>query len=172
MNRSVLHLEMHKTILSCIFAPKSLLLLDEQRRYYVIWMWKSNFLVAGKHLRFLLSYMIQPCTTLSSAQERGKNGAKLFSFFFFLLSNLQLTTQGQNEKIWAKAFWRSRRESRRFAANCNWFLARLQIQPKSGGFHSAAVVPGPPVSPWGILQASATDNANLTCASKSNSLFN
>lgn len=50
-------------------------------------------------------------------------------------------------------------------------MAILQAQLKSPGFQSAAVVPGPPVSPWAVTQVPATRDAILTCTSKSNSIF-
>lgn len=164
MSTSVLQ----KNIISCIFAPKSLLPLDEDSRYDVIWMWESNFLVAGKHLRFVLCHMIQPSTTLSSAQETGKNRAKLFSFNFFPLNNLQ----GQNEKLRQRHFGEAEREAEDLLPIVTDLWQDCKYNPNLvGSILPLGIFQVLPVSPWGVMQAPATDNANLTCPYKSNSLF-
>lgn len=112
---------------------------------------ESNFLVAGKNLRFLLCHMIQPRNT--GAQETEKNRAAAFSSCSFLL----LTWSWQHRdrmRISGKGISKRQKEKQiccKLQLICGKTANATQIW-----FHSAAVVPGPSVNPWASMKCQQT----------------
>ena len=110
-----------------------------------IWMWESVSVLPW-----------------AAPRRQGETG----NFFAFLFSPaFTCSWQHRNRMRKQAKAWRSRR----LAANYNWWVVRLQVQPESHRFQPAAVVPGPPVSLWAVTPS--TGDAILTSISKSNSLF-